>query len=74
LAVSQREVLFEGLSEKQILALPHEHVEKLILLGEPLVFQPDQQSFSGLSKSRPVVWWSNLRRLREAVRAFSFLT
>jgi hypothetical protein len=35
----QREVLFEGLSEHEILRLPHEPVEKLILLGEPLVFR-----------------------------------
>ena len=36
--MSQREILFEGLSEQQILGLAHEHIEKLILLGEPLVF------------------------------------
>ena len=37
--MSQREVLFEGLSEQEILTLPHEHIKKLILLGEPLVFR-----------------------------------
>lgn len=34
-----REVLFEGLREEEILNLPQEHVDKLILLGEPLVFR-----------------------------------
>jgi hypothetical protein len=37
--VSRREVLFEGLSEQQILNLPQEELEKLILVGEPLVFR-----------------------------------
>ncbi len=35
----RREVLFEGLSEQQILNLPQEELDKLILLGEPLVFR-----------------------------------
>lgn len=34
-----REVLFEGLREEEILNLPREIVEQLILLGEPLVFR-----------------------------------
>ena len=33
-----REVLFEGLKEEEILNLPKEEVEQLILLGEPIVF------------------------------------
>jgi len=37
--VPRREVLFEGLSEQQILNLPQEELDKLILLGEPLVFR-----------------------------------
>lgn len=37
--MSQREVLFEGLREKEILSLPQEHIENLILLGAPLVFR-----------------------------------
>jgi hypothetical protein len=48
--VSQREVLFEGLSEQEILALPHEHVEKLILLGEPLVFRAGSAEILGSFK------------------------
>jgi hypothetical protein len=37
--VPQREVLFEGLKEEEILDLPKETVEHLILLGEPIVFR-----------------------------------
>jgi hypothetical protein len=37
--VSQREVLFEGFSEEEILSLSKETVELLILVGEPLVFK-----------------------------------
>jgi hypothetical protein len=49
-AVSQREVLFEGLSEQEILALPREHVEKLILFGEPLVFRAGSAELLGSFK------------------------
>ena len=45
-----REVLFEGLSEQEILALPHEHVEKLILFGEPLVFRAGSAEILGSFK------------------------
>ena len=48
--MTQREVLFEGLSEQEILALPHEHVEKLILLGEPLVFRAGSAELLGSFK------------------------
>ena len=37
--MSPREVLFEGLRDEEILNLPRETVEQLILLGEPLVFR-----------------------------------
>ena len=37
--VPQHEVLFEGLREEEILDLPKETVEQLILLGEPIVFR-----------------------------------
>ena len=37
--VTRREVLFEGLSEQEILNLPSEELENLVLLGEPLVFR-----------------------------------
>jgi hypothetical protein len=35
----RREVLFEGLREDEILNLPKEAVEQLVLFGEPLVFR-----------------------------------
>jgi hypothetical protein len=35
----RREVLFEGLREDEILNLPNETVEQLVLLGEPIVFR-----------------------------------
>jgi hypothetical protein len=34
-SVPKREVLFEGLRDEQILNLPKEEVDQLILLGEP---------------------------------------
>jgi hypothetical protein len=33
-----REILFEGFSRDQILQLPAEQIEKLVLTGEPIVF------------------------------------
>jgi len=45
--VSQREVLFEGFREDEILSLPQEHLEKLILLGEPLVFRAGSAELLG---------------------------
>ncbi len=35
----RREVLFEGLREDEILNLPSETIQQLVLLGEPLVFR-----------------------------------
>lgn len=37
--MKRREVLFEGLTESEILGLPESFVEQLILIGEPLVFR-----------------------------------
>jgi hypothetical protein len=37
--VKRREVLFEGLTEDEILGLSRSTVEQLILIGEPLVFR-----------------------------------
>lgn len=48
--MSRREVLFEGLCEEEILDLPQEHVEKLILLGEPLVFRAGSAEILGSFK------------------------
>lgn len=48
--MSQRGVLFEGLCEEEILSLPQEQVEKLILLGEPLVFRAGSAELLGSFK------------------------
>jgi hypothetical protein len=37
--MSGREMLFEGFTEEEILSLPDETVQGLIILGEPLVFR-----------------------------------
>jgi hypothetical protein len=34
-----REVLFEGFSEEEILNLPKETIEQMVLIGEPIVFR-----------------------------------
>ena len=44
---SGREILFEGLTEKQILELPRDTVEQLILLGEPIVFRAGSATILG---------------------------
>lgn len=42
-----REIQFEGLTESEILALPEEDVNGLILLGEPLVFRAGSATLLG---------------------------
>jgi len=42
-----REIQFEGLTESEILALPEEDVNGLILLGEPLVFRAGSATVLG---------------------------
>ncbi len=37
--MSRSEVRFEGLTEEEILRLPKDSIEALILIGEPLVFR-----------------------------------
>lgn len=48
--MSGREVLFEGLTEQEILNLPQEEVENMILLGEPLVFRAGSAVLLGCFK------------------------
>lgn len=50
--MSRREVLFEGLNEEEILALPPEEVEGLILIGEPLVFRAGSATVLGSFNTR----------------------
>jgi hypothetical protein len=35
----RKEILIEGFTTDEILALPHEQIEELVLTGEPLVFK-----------------------------------
>jgi len=54
----QRKVLFEGLSEEEILSLAPETAEQLILLGEPIVFRAGSAVVLGsfrISSKRVVV-------------------
>ena len=54
----RREVLFEGLTEDEILRLPAEMVEELIVVGEPLVFRAGSATILGsfkISSSRLVI-------------------
>jgi hypothetical protein len=44
---TNHEVRFEGLSEEEILGLPKEVIEKLILIGEPLVFRAGSATILG---------------------------
>jgi len=48
--VPQREVLFEGWTESEILHLPKETIEELIMLGEPLVFRAGSATVLGSFK------------------------
>ena len=53
-----REMLFEGFTEEEILELPAETVEGLIVLGEPLVFRVGSATVLGsfkISSSRLVI-------------------
>jgi hypothetical protein len=48
--MKRRDVLFEGLTEDQILNLPKSAVEQLILIGEPLVFRAGSAVLLGAFK------------------------
>ncbi len=45
--MKDRTVLFEGLSESEILELPGREIEELILIGEPIVFRAGSASILG---------------------------
>jgi len=56
--MSKREILFEGLSENQILLLPADEIQNLILIGQPIVFRAGTASILGsfkIENSRLVV-------------------
>ena len=47
-----REILFEGLSKDEILRLPSEQIEKLVLTGEPIVFAAGSARILGEFRQR----------------------
>lgn len=49
MALSAEGIKIEGCSEAEVLALPTEHLEMLILSGEPLALRAGQRRFSELS-------------------------
>jgi hypothetical protein len=54
----KREVLFEGLSHEEILNLPKEEVDQLILLGEPIVcfkFKVDRRVAEPIRKTESLL-------------------
>ena len=46
-----REILFEGFTEAELLSLPSETVEGLVLLGEPIVFRAGSATILGSFKT-----------------------
>lgn len=48
--MSRHEVKFEGLSEQEILDLPKDHVETLVLFGQPIVFRAGSATILGSFK------------------------
>ena len=50
--MNHREVLFEGLTEEEILSLPPAEIEGLMLLGEPLVFRAGSATILGSFRVR----------------------
>jgi hypothetical protein len=46
-ANQRREILFEGFSEAEILALPIEQIDQLVLTGQPLVFHAGSATVLG---------------------------
>ena len=49
--MSQREILFEGFTQQEILDLPAETIEGLIVFGEPLVFKAGSATILGSFKT-----------------------
>lgn len=47
ISVSRRQVKFEGLTEEEILDLPKDTVDALILIGEPIVFRAGSATILG---------------------------
>ena len=52
ISLSYRQVKFEGLTEEEILDLPKDTVEALILIGEPIVFRAGSATILGSFRLR----------------------
>ena len=48
--MNRREILFEGLAEHEILGLPPEEVNGMILIGEPIIFRAGSATILGSFK------------------------
>ena len=48
--MKQREILFDGLSQDEILRLPIREIEEFILIGKPIVFRAGTASILGSFK------------------------
>ena len=45
--MTPREILFEGLQQEELLAMPADLIEQLILTGEPIVFRAGSATLLG---------------------------
>jgi hypothetical protein len=48
--MTQREILFEGMTEQELLGLPAEEIDSIVLFGEPIVFRAGSASILGSFK------------------------
>jgi|SRR5579862_2366088 len=68
--MSHHEVKFEGLTEQEILDLPKEHIETLVLFGQPIVFTAGSATILGSFKQmsgRLVVELAQIEGGREGI-------
>jgi hypothetical protein len=61
--MARREILFDGFTEEEILALPREQIEALVLTGEPLVFRIGSATLLGEFKIVHDALWIELAQI-----------
>jgi hypothetical protein len=64
------EVLFEGYTEDELLDLPREEIEAMILTGEPVVFRAGSATILGEFRVEGSGCASSWPRLKGAVKGF----
>ena len=64
------EVLFEGYTEDELLALPKEQIEAMILTGQPVIFRAGSATILGEFRVEGIGFASSWPRLRAAAKAF----